>query len=383
MIVFPPVKPTILVVDDSVANLSFMATVLRDHYTVKVAKDGVKGIQLAQNEQPDMVLIDVMMPGLDGYDVCRMLKVDETTQHIPVILLTSQTESDNEQKGLDLGAVDYITRPINPVILLSRVRAHYSDAQSSRAMRINNEYLEFEVAKRARQVTAMQDITILAMASLSETRDTDTGNHLKRTQSYVRALANQLKMRGIYKDFLNDEVVEILYKCAPLHDIGKVGIPDRILHKPGRYTPDEYEIMKTHPELGRAALENAQRIAGGTNDFLEIAKEVVYCHHERWDGTGYPQGLAGDEIPVSARLMSLADVYDALISPRIYKPGMSHDDASELIVQGSGTQFDPVVVDAFLDLTFEFRAIAHRHADSDLDLAEKAEFAISALGTIP
>ena len=382
MKVFPPVKPTILVVDDSVANLSFIASVLRDHYTVKVAKDGVKGIQLAQNEQPDMVLIDVMMPGLDGYDVCRMLKVDENTHHIPVILLTSQTESDNEQKGLDLGAVDYITRPINPAILLSRVRAHYSDAQSSRAMRINNEYLEFEVAKRARQVTAMQDITILAMASLSETRDTDTGNHLKRTQSYVRALANQLKLRGIYKDFLNDEVVEILYKCAPLHDIGKVGIPDRILHKRGRYEPDEYEIMKTHPELGRAALENAQRIAGGTNDFLEIAKEVVYCHHERWDGTGYPQGLTGDEIPVSARLMSLADVYDALISPRIYKPGMSHEDASELIVRGSGTQFDPVVVDAFLDLTFEFRAIANRHADTDSDLAEKAEFAISALGAV-
>lgn len=379
---FGPVKPTVLVIDDSVANLSLVGGLLREHYMVKVAKDGVKGIQLTKNEMPDLVLLDIMMPGLDGYDVCRLLKSDAATHHIPIIFLTSQISEEDEQKGLNLGAVDYITRPINPKVLVSRIRAHLADAQASRTVRVNNEYLEFEVGKRARQVTAMQDLTILAMASLSETRDVDTGNHLRRTQGYVRALATQLRHRRAFPDFLTDEVVDILYRCAPLHDIGKVAIPDRILLKPGKYEPEEYEIMKRHPALGRAALEKAQRLAGGSNDFLDIAKDVIYAHHERWDGTGYPEGLAGEAIPIGARLMAVADVYDALISRRVYKEGMSHEKAAALIVKERGTHFDPLVVDAFLDLEFEFRAIAHRYADSDEDLAEKAEFAISAIGPL-
>lgn len=379
---FPAVKPTVLVIDDSVSNLSLVSGLLREHYTVKIAKDGVKGLQLTQQEQPDLLLLDIMMPGLDGYDVCQLLKTDQATQHIPIIFLTSQTAEEDEQKGLELGAVDYITRPINPRILVSRIRAHLADAQNSRTMRVNNEYLEYEVTKRARQVTAMQDLTILAMASLSETRDVDTGNHLRRTQGYVRALANQMRHRGAHPDFLTEEVVDILYRCAPLHDIGKVAIPDRILLKPGRFTPDEFEIMKRHPALGRAALEKAQRLAGGSNDFLDIAKDVIYAHHERWDGKGYPEGLRGDEIPVGARLMAVADVYDALISRRVYKEGMSHEAATAMIVAEQGTHFDPAVVDAFLDLSFEFQAIAHRFADSDQDLAEKAEFAISAIGPL-
>lgn len=338
---------------------------------------------LTQNEQPDLILLDVMMPGLDGYQVCRMLKSDSLTRSIPIIFLTSKTDESDEELGLNLGAVDYITRPIKPGILLSRIRAQLADAKSSRSMRVNNEYLEFEVIKRTRQVTAMQDLTILAMASLAETRDVDTGNHLRRTQNYVRALAKQLRSKGLHTDFLSDETIDMLYKCAPLHDIGKVGIPDRILLKPARYDADEFEIMKRHPSLGLAALQNAQRIAGGDSVFFDIAKEIVYSHHEKWDGSGYPQGLAGDEIPLSARLMALADVYDALISKRVYKDGMDHQAAADIIVQGSGLHFDPDVVDAFLDLSFEFRAIAHRYEDTDVELAEKAEFAISAFGTLP
>lgn len=387
MDIFPPVKSTILVVDDEITNLSLVAGVLRAHYQVKIAKDGDKALALARTEAPDLVLLDVLMPGLDGYEVCRRLKADTQTRHIPVIFLTSQTDAENEELGLQLGAVDYISRPIRPGILLSRVNAHLSDARASQTVRVSNEYLEFEVGKRARQLTAMQDVTILAMASLSETRDTETGNHLRRTQNYVRLLAQHMRYQPAYADYLSEEVVNILYRCAPLHDIGKVGIPDRILLKPGRYTDEEYTLMKRHPILGRDALANAQRLASGTAehldgpaDFFEIAKELVYSHHEKWDGTGYPQGLKGWDIPVSARLMSIADVYDALISPRVYKRAMTHAEASEIIVQGSGVFFDPEMVAAFLQLGTEFKAIALRYADTEDDLAEKADFAISAIG---
>ena len=384
---FFPVKTSILVVDDEITNLSLVAGLLREHYQVKVAKDAERALVLAQREQPDLILLDVMMPVTDGYELCRMLKADALTCAIPVIFLTSQPDTENEELGLSLGAVDYITRPIRPGILLSRVRAHLSEAHTARAMRVNNEYLEFEVSKRAKQLTAMQDVTILAMASLSETRDTDTGNHLRRTQNYVRLLAQHMQSKPGYSEYLSDEVVNVLYRCAPLHDIGKVGIPDRILLKAGRYTEEEYEVMKRHPTLGRDALQSAQRVAGsaavqlgGPADFFEIAKELVHSHHEKWDGSGYPQGLQGQQIPISARLMSIADVYDALISPRVYKPAMLHTKAVKIIVEGRGSFFAPELVDAFLELQHAFQDIAHRYADSEVELAEKVDFAISAIG---
>jgi putative two-component system response regulator len=390
MDIFLPVKNSILVVDDEISNLSLLASLLRDQYQVKLAKDAERALALAQCEQPDLILLDAAMPITDGYEVCRLLKADSLTCNIPVIFLTNQTDTESEERGLSLGAVDYITRPIRPGILLSRVRAHLSQANAARAMRVNNECLDFEVRKRAKQLTAMQDVTILAMASLSETRDTDTGNHLRRTQNYVRLLAQHMQSKPGYCDYLNDEVVSVLYRCAPLHDIGKVGIPDRILLKAGGYSEEEYEVMKRHPTLGRDALQSAQRVAGnaasqlgGPADFFEIAKELVHSHHEKWDGSGYPQGLKGEQIPISARLMAIADVYDALISPRVYKPAMLHSKAVEIIVNGCGSFFAPELVDAFLELQHAFQNIAHRYADSADDLAEKVDFAISAMGPGP
>lgn len=380
MDIFPPVKSSVLVVDDEVTNLSLVAGLLRDHYQVKVAKDGKRGLELAQREQPDLILLDLLMPGIDGYEVCRLLKADIYTRHIPVIFLTSMTDAQNEEMGLSLGAADYIARPIRPGILLSRVRAHLSEARAARAMRVNNEYLEFEVAKRTRQLTAMQDITILTMASLAETRDTDTGNHLRRTQNYVHLLATYMQGKPGYADYLSNEVIDLLYRCAPLHDIGKVGIPDAILLKPGKLTADEFEIMKTHASIGAQAIGDAirsvqeARLQSGNAhdaaqtarslDFLETTRQIAGSHHEKWDGSGYPEGLAGDAIPLAARLMALADVFDALMSKRHYKAAFPLADTIDIIRQGRGQHFDPDIVDAFLALPDAFADIARRFADA-------------------
>ena len=380
MDLYQPVKPTILVVDDSPANLSLLGGLLHQHYTVKAVNHGGKALKVASQEQPALILLDIMMPDINGYEVCRQLKANRHTQHIPVIFLTSKSEVESEEMGMSLGAVDYITRPINPQILLSRVRAHYVDASRARTIRVNNEYLEFEVAKRARELAALQQVTILSLASLAEVRDIDTGNHLRRTQNYIRVLAHHLRNHPRFASFLSNDMIDMMIKCAPLHDIGKVGIPDRILLKPGRYEPHEFEIMKSHPSLGWDALVQAQSSAGESIEFIEIAKQIVYSHHEKWDGSGYPLGLTGDAIPIPARLMALADVYDALISRRLYKPGMSHAQASKIIIDGWGKHFDPDVVDAFMDIGEEFQDIAKRFADSDEELKAKAVFLDSVVG---
>lgn len=372
MDLFLPVKPTVLIVDDSAANLSLLFGLLHESYTVKAVNHGAKALAMVNQDEPDLILLDIMMPDIDGYEVCRALKANPRTQHIPVIFLTSKNEVENEEMGMALGAVDYITRPISPEILMSRLRAHLVDATHARTMRINNEYLEFEVAKRSRDMAALQEVTILALASLAEVRDVETGNHLRRTQNYIRALARHLSEHPRFSSFLTPHVIDMLFKCAPLHDIGKVGIPDRILLKPGRYEPHEFEIMKTHPRLGYEALMQAQVVTMESLEFIQIAKQIVYAHHEKWDGSGYPQGLVGDAIPIPGRLMALADVYDALISRRVYKDGMGHEKAKALLVEGRGKHFDPDVVDAFLALEEEFQAIAERYADSEEALQAKA-----------
>ena len=380
MDLFLPVKPTVLIVDDSPANLSLLGNLLRNLYTVKAVNHGAKALKVVSEEPPDLILLDIMMPDMSGYEVCRRLKAEKHTKHIPVIFLTSKTEAVSEEMGMSMGAVDYIMRPINPEILLSRVRAHFLEASYVRTMRINNEYLEYEVTKRARDLAALQQVTILALASLAEVRDLETGSHLRRTQNYIRVMATHLRSHPRFSSVLTSAMIDMLFQCAPLHDIGKVGIPDRILLKPGRYEPHEFEIMKTHPALGFEALNHAQMTAGSSIEFLEVAKDIVYCHHEKWDGSGYPQGLVGDAIPIPARLMAIADVYDALICRRVYKPGMSHENASEIIVQGRGKHFDPDVVDAFLALGDEFQDIARRFVDSDAELQTKADFMDTAMG---
>ncbi|WP_409338059.1 response regulator [Curvibacter microcysteis] len=355
---------TVLVVDDTADNLSLMSSLLKDHYRVKVANQGEKALKIAaQDPPPDLILLDIMMPGLDGYEVCRRLKAEPRTRHIPVIFLTARSEVADEELGLSLGAVDYITKPISPPILLARVQTHLALKATSDFLRSKSDYLQQEVALRTLEVQAIQDVTIMVMASLAETRDNDTGNHIRRTQLYVKALAVRLRHHPRFESVLTERNIELLYKSAPLHDIGKVGIPDSILLKPGKLTVEEFEVMKRHPAIGRDAIEDAERRLGIKVKFLTFSKEIAYSHQEKWDGTGYPEGLAGDAIPLSARLMAVADVYDALISKRVYKPAFTHDQACQIVVQGRGQHFDPDIVDAFIEIADDFHAIAIRYAD--------------------
>lgn len=361
-----PIPSTILVVDDTPDNLAVLGQLLRDEYRVLAANSGPRALQLARaNLRPDLILLDVMMPGMDGYQVLERLRADSLTRDIPVIFVTAMDAQEDEERGLELGAVDYITKPLRARVVLARVRAQLMVKQAGDLLRDQNAFLEAEVARRMGDNLVIQEISIHALAHLAEIRDPETGNHLRRTSGYVRALARQLKTHPRFANFLTEHTVELLAKSAPLHDIGKVGIPDHILLKPGKLNAVEWEIMKTHAKLGSDAIEQAERDAERPVEFLVLAKEIAHWHHEKWDGGGYPDGLAGDAIPVSARLMALADVFDALTAQRVYKPPMPFEEAKDIIVAGRGSHFDPDVVDAFASIFEEFRAIAERYADAD------------------
>ncbi|NUN60346.1 MAG: two-component system response regulator [Burkholderiaceae bacterium] len=356
--------PTVLVVDDTPDNLALMSELLGERYRVKVANSGERALKAAQSDPvPDLVLLDIMMPGMDGYEVCRQLKASAATQGIPVIFLTARADTEDERKGFELGAVDYITKPVSPPIVQARVHTHLALKATADFLRDKSAYLEREVALRTLEVQAIQDVTIMAMASLAETRDDETGNHIRRTQLYVKALAERLRTHPRFEAVLNSHMIELLYKSAPLHDIGKIGVSDAILLKPGKLTDSEFETIKQHTVLGRKAIEGAERRLGMRVRFLNVAKDMACSHHERWDGAGYPMGLAGDAIPVPARLMAVADVYDAVISHRVYKTAGTHEQACGSIVKGRGTQFDPDVVDAFIDIADDFRSIALNYPD--------------------
>jgi putative two-component system response regulator len=377
--------PRVLIVDDDLVVAGMLGvTLAAAGYDIVEANSGEDALALveklaesASGSLPDIVFLDIeMWNGIDGFEVCRQLKANPLTRHIPVIFLTAKSDPAYEQLGFALGAVDYITKPISPPIVCARVRTHLTLKAAADFLHDRNTYLEQEVARRTEEalrrteeLRISQEVTMVALASLAETRDNETGNHILRTQHYMLALAKHMSKHERFSNALSAEVVDRLFKAAPLHDIGKVGIPDRILLKPGRLDADEFEIMKTHTTLGRDAIENAQQRVGVSVPLLETAKEIALSHQEKWDGSGYPEGLSGEEIPVSARLMAVADVYDALISPRIYKKGMTHAQASEIIVAGRGQHFDPDITDAFILLQAEFESIAIRFTDQNEHLA--------------
>ncbi len=358
-------RKTILVVDDSADNLTVLGNLLLPDHHVRVANSGLRGLQVATTPpRPDLILLDVMMPGMDGYAVLKELKSDRLTRDIPVIFVTALDDPEEQTFGLQLGAVDYITKPFNGQIVRARVRAQLTLKQAHDGLVEQNQALQEEVTRRTDENSHIQEVTLNALESLARFRDPETGNHLTRTQCFVAALARRLSKDIRYATVLNEETIELLVRSAPLHDIGKVGIPDNILRKPSELTADEWRVMKTHALLGAQAIEQAEHDARWPAKFLHMAKEIAHYHHEKWDGSGYPDGLAGLAIPLPARLMAVADVFDALSTPRVYKPALSHDEAFEAIVANRGRHFDPDVIQAFIEVFEEIKAIARRFSDN-------------------
>ena len=363
-----PIRPTleaiILIVDDEPVNLTVLSRLLRPAYQVRAANSGAHALQAVLTEpRPDLILLDVMMPGMDGYAVLAQLKDNPATRDIPVVFVTALATPSDEERGLELGAFDYITKPIQPMVVLARVRTQLEAKRARDGMRDQNAWLEAEVARRMAENDLTQQVSIRALAHLAEARDPETGNHILRTQAYVEELANLLQGHPRFSAALSSQFINTLSRSAPLHDIGKVGIPDTILQKPGPLNEAEWTVMKTHSKLGSDAIERAEQDARQPVAFLQVAKEIAHWHHERWDGSGYPDGLAGEAIPVSARIMALADVFDALVTPRPYKHAMTLEEVRKTIEAGRGSHFDPDMADAFLAHFERFAAIAQGHLD--------------------
>jgi putative two-component system response regulator len=339
----PGAAPLILVVDDSGANRSFLNACLRDEYRIAEAADGEEGLLAARaSPAPALILLDVTMPGIDGYETCRLLKEDPRTRAIPVVFLTSLSKETDEERGLALGAVDYIRKPFSVPVLKARVRSHL-DLQRYR------EYLETLVDERTRELRETQREVVYRLARAAEYRDNDTGAHIKRIGYYSMILAEKL---GFPRSAADN-----LYFASSMHDVGKIGIPDHILLKPGKLSEEEWEIMRRHPSIGAGLLD------GHPSELLRVASRIALTHHEKWDGTGYPSALSGEEIPMEGRVVAVCDVFDALLSERPYKRQWSYDETLDEVNRLSGKHFDPAVVRAFNDVFPEFVRIKERFAD--------------------
>ena len=358
-------KATILIVDSSTDNLVFMEGLLQERHHVKLARSGADALRIVrQAPRPDLVLIDTTLPDMDGFTLHQEMRSGFLSAEIPVIYLTLASAPDDERRALREGAADVVAKPFAPEVLQARVATHLQLRAARALLRDQHRHFEHLVAERTREAALMQDATIVAMASLAEMRDENIASHIRRTQHYVMALARELRFHAAYTAELSDENIALLFRAAPLHDIGKVAVADAILFKPGPLSDSEMAQMKKHTVFGRDAIAGVERTLGCSNAFLRYAREITYSHQERWDGSGYPQGLAGKAIPLSARLMAVADVYDALISRRLYRPAFTHETAVELIRQGRGEHFDPDVVDAMLAIEEKFKAIAAEFSET-------------------
>ncbi|OQY16358.1 MAG: hypothetical protein B6I36_10370 [Desulfobacteraceae bacterium 4572_35.1] len=351
-------KNQVLIVDDSDFNVDALIDALGDDYDLRVAVNGETALKIiGKVVTPDLILLDIMMPGMSGYEVCEALKANDATRGIPIIFLTALTDVGDQEKGFNLGAEDYIMKPFTPQIVKARVDIHLK-------LKKYRDHLTEMVAKKTEQLAHAQEAIITSMAIMAEFRDPETGAHIQRTKAYVRALAQAVNVK--LGKFVPQLDVEILTNAAPLHDIGKVAIPDDILFKSGRLTREEFATMQQHSSDGAEVIRRAESVTG-TNLLLQTAREVAESHHEKWDGSGYPNGLSGESIPIAARIMAIADVYDALISKRPYKAAMSHEEATHIILYGDEItkpqHFDPLVLDCFKCINEQFHSIAKTFPD--------------------
>jgi putative two-component system response regulator len=351
-------KPIVMTVDDTPANLELLQGILQKQgYQVAAFPRGDMALKAAAKSLPDLVLLDIMMPEMDGFEVCRRFKEHPELKDIPILFISALGDPANKVRAFSEGGLDYVTKPFQEEEVLARVNTHISLHWAKKALERHNLDLENLVKEKVEEISDSQLATILAVSKLTEYRDDDTGRHIERTQTFCKILAQKLSNTP-YTD-ISPAFIDNIYHAAPLHDIGKVGIPDKILLKPGKLTHEEFDIMKTHTTIGAATLEQVQARYPG-NAFVNMGIALTRSHHEKWDGTGYPDGLAGKEIPLSGRIMALADVYDALRAARPYKKPFSHETACQIIREDAGTHFDPAVVDAFISLESEFEALYDR-----------------------
>ncbi len=344
------VKNVILVVDDDKTNLTLAQNILLPHYRIAAANSGRSALKYLESHRPDLILLDINMPDMDGFEVMERIGQKEETRTIPVIFLTADNLAETEIKCFQMGAMDYVTKPFVPAILLSRVDKTIELDQYRHNLETMVSRQAEKITEDARRISAIQDSVIVGMANLIESRDGSTGKHVKNTQTYVKLIADELHARRLFSEVLTEDYIENLSKAAPLHDVGKIKVSDAILQKPGRLTPEEYETMKLHTTYSGKIIK---MILGDLEDkdYVKIAEDIAMYHHERWDGTGYPVGLAGEDIPLSARIMAVADVFDALYEERVYKPPIRPiERIMQIMSEGRGTQFDPVIIDVFMEM---------------------------------
>ena len=368
----------ILIVDDHHLNARALQRILQGQYQLELAHSGTEGLEQVRSFEPDLVLLDIMMPDIDGYEICQRIKSGPCGQFTQVVFVSGKASTPERLRGYRAGADDYIVKPFDHDELYSRVEIQFRLRESqqrvwelSGELQRYNTQLEEMVANRTADVVAAQEITIFSLARLADSRDPETGEHLLRMRAYAQLLAQELSRRGPYTEQVDSEFLRNLYRSSPLHDIGKVGIPDSILLKPGKLTSQEFELMKQHVLIGAETLEAAADFSQG-GAFLQMAVEIARYHHERWDGTGYCLGLREEQIPLSARIVAVADVYDALTSQRVYKEAMPAATARQIIRESSGSHFGPVVVEAFESQFAGFLSVTHdspkRHSPREMRL---------------
>jgi putative two-component system response regulator len=351
-------RQTVFLVDYNVTNLTLGKNALADFYNVFTLNSGPRLLKMLEKNIPAIILLDVDMPEMDGYEVIKLLKDNKETAHIPVIFLTAMVDGKSELKGLSLGAIDYITKPFTPSLLRKRIEVHLLVERQKKELKAYNENLQKMVDAKTKMVVELKNAILKTMAELVECRDDITGGHIERTQSYMALLIEALQRYGVYTDEIMNWDIGLVLQSAQLHDVGKISIRDNILQKPGKLTDDEFEEIKAHTIFGEKVID---MIRSRTTDqkFLEHAKILVSAHHEKWDGSGYPKGLSGHDIPLLGRLMAIVDVYDALVSERPYKRAFPHEEAVDIILNGKGSHFDPALVDVFIKIADDFKAIGN------------------------
>jgi putative two-component system response regulator len=365
---------SILIVDDNEMNRDLLLRRLgKSGFQMASAENGKQALEMMREQSFDLLLLDIMMPVLDGYETLMIIQNDEALRRVPVIMITALDDVDSAVRCIEMGAVDYVTKPFNPVLLRARVdasleRKRLSDQQETYRLKIenSNKDLSEEVRAKVREISESQLAAIFAMSKLAESRDPETGEHLERMREYCRLLSEQLSRMPKYRPIINRDFVENIYAASPLHDIGKVGIEDSVLLKPGALTDNEWVLMKRHPIIGAETLREVDRQHPG-NAFIHTGIDIAEGHHEKWDGSGYPYGRSGEEIPLVARILALGDVYDALTSKRCYKDAFSHEKSRSIIEEGSGSHFDPDVVLAFFEREDEFMKVKMAFKDPDQD----------------